>query len=1025
MTDDVRDTATGARRGTDPTAPRIEDALHHLGQVQDEDLDAVRRTATVEDRLFGDTQAVPRRFGRFIEIGRLGRGGMGEVLKAYDEDLDRAVAIKLLHPGVAGRDARRLEREALALAKLSHPNVVQVYEVGRSQGHTFIAMELMRGQTLGSWAEQPRPWAECLRVYVDAGLGLAAAHAKGLVHRDFKPDNVFIDEAGHVRVLDFGLARQESRTTDDGDHDTSDEAERDQGLAAALTQTGALLGTPAYMSPEQFEGREADARSDQFGFCVALFEALYGHRPFSGRTWVALKESVTSGDVGPRPKGRGPAQLWRVLARGLSPDPAKRWPSMEALLVELRGFIAPRTRRWLVAAVAGGMVAIGLGIAWYASVGLRCEGAQQQLDGAWDDERRGAVQAAIESSGLSYAAETWERVEQRLDVYAQAWAAEHESVCEATRVTQIQTEREMGLRMGCMRERRLALQAVVDTLANSDAVRVDKAVTLAAGLPALDRCRDIEALERSRRRVPPAEDPEVARQVEEVRSSLAAAQAERDAGQYERALQRVVPSIERATTIGYRPLLAEVHRLHGRLQADSGRFDVAELELVQAHALAVESGHDDVVLAAAQGLAYVVGIRHARYAEGLQWGETAVPLARRSGDDRALAALIGVVGSVLSSQGRYVQAEQHHRRALELREASLGADHPRVAASINNLGTVLYSRGDYPQAQQHFRRALALQERVLGPNHPDVARACNNLGNTLYREGRPEQAQAFYRRALDVRERALGADHPDVATALDTLGNVYLGQGQLEPAEDHYRRALRIRERALGADHPDIAYGLNNLGLVLHRRGRHERAEGLHRRALRIRELALGPEHLDVAASLDNLGTVLIDRGEYQAARQHLHRALEIREHTQGATHADVAQTLHDLGRARAKQGQLNQAADRLERALQIWEQALGAEHPLTAQTLVALAEVDLERHAPTSARVRARRAVAIIASGPADPSQMAPARFALARALWIDPEQRARARGLAQQALEAFRRSEAPQPEEAARVEAWLARPE
>ena len=280
--------------------------------------------------------------GRFRLVRRLGSGAMGVVYEGYDQELDRRVALKVLRPEVEAQhtlQARaRMMREAQALARLRHPNVTMVYEVGTSEtGALFIAMELVEGRTLGRWLRsRPRTWRDIVEVFLQAGRGLAAAHRAGLVHRDFKPDNVLVDEDGSAHVVDFGLARSsglaELLPTLDPDLDGAEPGP----VALDLTCTGAVLGTPAYMAPEQFQGGPPHATSDQFSFCVALFEALYGRRPFPGNDLPSLQRSLMRGQpVGPR---RGvPRALYRVLRRGLAVDPTKRFPSMEKLLEALAG----------------------------------------------------------------------------------------------------------------------------------------------------------------------------------------------------------------------------------------------------------------------------------------------------------------------------------------------------------------------------------------------------------------------------------------------------------------------------------------------------------------------------------------------------------------------------------------------------------------------------------------------------------------------------------------------------------------
>jgi serine/threonine protein kinase len=281
----------------------------------------------------GDEQEAPARLGRF-ELGRrLGEGGMGIVFEARDSLLDRAVALKVLHPGAGagGPTARaRLLREAQVLARLSHPNVVPVFEVGLAGDEIFVAMELVDGATLKQWMKEPHPWREIVDLFLAAGRGLAAVHALGLVHRDFKPSNVMIDRAGTPKVGDFGLVGlDDSSVSSEGSVPSTISGED-------LTVTGSVMGTPAYMAPEQRRGDRADARADQFSFAKTLVEALTGRLPDAdGATEV-------------------PKPLRRILARAMSQEPALRYPSMPALLADLARARRGAARWWIAAAAGAG-----------------------------------------------------------------------------------------------------------------------------------------------------------------------------------------------------------------------------------------------------------------------------------------------------------------------------------------------------------------------------------------------------------------------------------------------------------------------------------------------------------------------------------------------------------------------------------------------------------------------------------------------------------------------------------------------
>ena len=305
------------------------------------------------------------RIGRFVVEGELGAGAMGVVYVAHDRELDRRVALKVLK-GTGDQEALlRLQREGQAMARVTHPNVITVHEAGIQGRIVFLAQELLDGGSLRQWLEQPHSQREILDKFITAGRGLAAAHKAGLVHRDFKPDNVLLGKDGRVRVSDFGLARSLAgiealdRTLDLRGGTPPEDTHTPM---ARMTRTGAVMGTPLYMSPEQHRGEHADERSDQFSFCVALYEALYGDVPFPGKTAVALADAVIAGRMQPPPKGaKVPAHLRRVLLRGLTTDPAQRYPSMDALLADLAYDPARKLRRVGIAAAIVVLVAGAVG----------------------------------------------------------------------------------------------------------------------------------------------------------------------------------------------------------------------------------------------------------------------------------------------------------------------------------------------------------------------------------------------------------------------------------------------------------------------------------------------------------------------------------------------------------------------------------------------------------------------------------------------------------------------------------------
>jgi serine/threonine protein kinase len=385
------------------------------------------RKAQVRAALFHRFE--PVRIGRFILLERLGAGSMGEIYAAYDERLDRRVALKLVRHGsdLTVEADELLLREAKALAQVSHPNVVQIYEAGTHQGRVFIAMELIRGQTLTRWLEDavqiPRPQRqrEILRRFIAAGRGLEAAHAAGVAHRDFKPDNVLVGEDGRVCVVDFGLARvvvedatlrsppshtrRDSATDLDafshGETVRLEPAAPDAGAreplkltaATRLTRTGTVMGTPRFMAPEQIRGGLPDQRSDQFSFCVALYHALYGSFPFTGTHPQELLDSIEAGVTVLEHSAGLAARVRKALCRGLSVEPSQRFATMGELLSALE----PGLRRrggWIAGAVLF-FVAAAAALLWLSPPGDPCASAGDGIDAAWSAERQGSAHAAF------------------------------------------------------------------------------------------------------------------------------------------------------------------------------------------------------------------------------------------------------------------------------------------------------------------------------------------------------------------------------------------------------------------------------------------------------------------------------------------------------------------------------------------------------------------------------------------------------------------------------------------------------
>jgi len=372
-----------------------------------------------------DALAAGTQLGKYKLERLLGEGGMGQVWSARDPDLQRSVAIKVLKFAKASVTLRqRLLREAVAMAKLKHPNVLTVYEVGTVGDRDFIAMELVEGLTLDDWLSHRPPIEEVWSAILAAGRGLAAAHDAGVVHRDFKPHNVLRSKDGRVLVSDFGLARGVINEEESAAADAIDLS--DSVLDAPLTHTGALIGTPAYMAPEQYRGEPPDARTDQFAFCVTAWQAFTGERPFKGSTLDEMKKAVGGGvshlTLAPERAVRA------ILSRGLDPKPDARWPSLEVLLEELiKAERIPRRRRLLYAASAA-LVMIAAAIAFVAmrrgtSVANACDAPEKAFAVAWSPTTRSAVQRASAGSP------GFDKVASTIDLVQDRWVASYQKAC--------------------------------------------------------------------------------------------------------------------------------------------------------------------------------------------------------------------------------------------------------------------------------------------------------------------------------------------------------------------------------------------------------------------------------------------------------------------------------------------------------------------------------------------------------------------------------------------------------------------
>lgn len=822
--------------------------------------------------------------GRYLVIEPLGAGGMGVVWSAYDPELDRKVAIKLLHADMDGsRGHARLLREAQAMARLAHPNVITVHDVGTHDEAVFVAMELVRGWTLTAWLRRSqRTWGEILAVLVDAARGVVAAHAAGLVHRDLKPDNIMIGEDGRVRVMDFGLARAGALAGGPAPiaipqvHGASSSSV----MVVELTQAGALLGTPAYMPPEQYAGKVADARGDQFSFCVTAWESLYGERPFRGATLAELASRITRGELQPvSSDAKVPRWIARVLVRGLATDPAARFGAMDDLLDALRA--GRRRAQMRLVAIVGTCLAVA-GVAGFAiAAGLHRQRLAECTQGAttlartWpgeDGEVRREIAEAFARTQLDYAEDTRARVQARLDDYVAGLSTALVEVCEAE---VDHTRDDVDAVRSCLDQRRSGLAALIDDLRGADASVVQLATTSVLGLPAVAECVEAAAVAR---RVVPTSDPSLAEAVARLRERLEVARSHRRTGRFALAEREAEAALEAASALGWPALTAEAHELVGGLAKAIGDYERGERELVASFTMATAAGHEAVAIGSANELVDLVGNLDGRLAEGTVWATMNGALVQRGGDGEGLrdAAYHAVLGNLEYAKGNVEAAEHAHRRALTLHTALLGPQSLEVANGHARLGADALARGDATAAGEQFGQAIALLESLLGPSHPELAMQINGLGASQRAAGDLAAAEQSFERARGLLERALGPDAIAVAHALSNVALVRRERGDAAGARAEFVRSLAILERALGPEHIDVATVHLNLGLLDSELGDDAGAERAFLRSLEIREQVLGVDHPAVAKSLMALAGSWIEQGRASEAVPSLERSLRI-----------------------------------------------------------------------------------------------------------------------------------------------------
>jgi tetratricopeptide (TPR) repeat protein len=902
-------------------------------------LDASVRLARLRQQMFARVETP--RIAQYHVLRQIGGGGMGLVFAAWDPALDRVIAIKVLRDPWAGAgDA--LRREAIALARLRHPNVVSVFEVGEHAGQVYLAMEYVEGETLRAWARRwhadpKRDVAALLHVFLQAADGLAAAHAAGLVHRDVKPENVMIDEQGRVRVMDFGLARSDARAESVHDLERA-------SPSATIADSRGLVGTPAYMAPEQFDGVAPGPGADQFALMACLFETLYGRRARPERMEAAAL--VAAAPITVPSDRRVPRRLQAIVRRGLAIDPSARWPSMTALAHELRRLQQPRWIRWATAgAILVATAGVIAGVALASAGDAVCTGSDAEMATVWDPSRAAALATRVDAYDADFAADALQRLVPELDAYRAEWIEAHHETCDAAqRRREISTE-QMDLRMACLDDRRRRLGALVDVVERGDAEALALAQQAVLELPVVAACSDAQYV--GRQGYPDMRTD----------ARLVLADAQRAAGAIEDARRNAFAALAEAEASGDGVAMAHAGLALGRAQQALFESIEAHATLVAAYEHARREHLGDVAVEAAIELVGVAGVDLSRSDEGQWWSRIAELDSAELGDPRLVARREQATAAMLDAAGHSRNALSRATTAHELlRDAA--ADPAALASARLQIGQLHLLTGDITRGGELIANAAASLAEALGPEHPGNAKAQRMLADAARLRGDVEGANRHAERALALTEAALGRDHIALMPMLEVVAAARQQAGQREDA-------LAILDRALSLQRPRPLH--DGARARLHARRADVLADHDLPSALAARELAyalaraaFGDQHRITVQHLAALGETLGAAGRTAEAIEKVGVALVIGESVLGAEHPDIVGIHASLALEYEREGRYERALEHHVARLELLERLHGPDaYPLAAaQNNVCIGLMRLER--AVEAIPHCRRALAI-----------------------------------------------------------------
>ncbi len=896
---------------------------------------------------------VPEAIGRYRVERLVGAGAMGVVFAARDPALDRRVAVKRMRDCEEEAESERIQHEARSAAAVVHPNVVTIYDVGTDDGRVFVAMEYVEGESLTRWLRTPRQWHDALAVLGQAGRALAAAHAAGIVHRDFKPDNVLVGADGSVKVVDFGLAAAL------GDTDPIAPATGPQ--PTVIDATSRWIGTPRYMAAERHEGARGDARSDQFAFAVVAYECLYRTQPFAGVSVVEIAASICAGRIERPPRSAVPRAVLRVLERGLARDPEHRFASTSELVDALVAAARTRTRRLVAGLVAIAALGVGAGAFAFAR-DPACDGGEAHVRAAWDEATRAQL---VERWGPDVDGHVPAAVV-GVDGWVERWRQAHTQACEETRQGTADVDA-LDRRIACLQTRLASTRAVVEVFVEHP-VSAASAEPIVRGLEDPATCVDADA----------QIDPERAAEVAALEADLARGEALWYLGLIAPAEPIADGLLERAGATGDEELWTAAAVLRANLWIAVRRVDEAADLTAQVYERALARDDDADVMRAIQVLATIALVREDHRAL-LHWARLAEVQAARIAVARpawnVMTALM--IGDSHRIAGDVATAIPYFREALRIVESEGMTGYIGVAAH-GELAFGLQIAGRLDEAQAHLDRATSMAA-FLPANSSDPLGIEQGHGQLLVAKSRPHLAvtsllltrarlakvdQLHTEVALkvtcalaeaygDLGESAvaraefdaclaghepLGRDHPGFARMLVRAGHRAVLDGEVDDGIALVERGLAVLEHVRGADHPEIALALLARADGARARGELARAELDERRVLEI--LAGHPSFaLDQVQALLAIGVAAFDRGDLERARAHLQRAVSLGSDTEGPEGPDTHMAESFLLATRVRTGERDASADR-RRALELRDAIAGLSGRTPASARAALALV-------------------------------------------------------------------------------------